>query len=292
MSKTVRLQFESGLEYQLAAISSVCDLLEGLERREAPFSIRELPEGEGLALESTGYGNALNVADDLLNPLLLANLRAVQERGGLPMDESLECRDFTVEMETGTGKTYVYLRTICELHKRYGLSRFVIVVPSVAIKEGVTKSIELMRPHFRALYQGLSLDSFTYDSKRVSEVADFARQSTLRVMVCTIQAITDIESAAAGKGPRATRVMYQNHERTGGSRPIDIIRNCRPVVIVDEPQRVGKKGEINGLSNLNPLFTLRYSATPKNVIHPVYRLNAVDAASQHLVKGSSNKGAI
>ncbi len=281
MSNAVRLQFESGLAYQMEAVNAVCDLFAGHERRELPFSIRELPPDKGLALETVGYGNSL----DIHPATLLANLQAVQERQGLTVDKTLTSPDFTVEMETGTGKTYVYLRTICELHERFGLSRFVIVVPSVAIKEGVTQSIRQMREHFRSLYNGLSLDSFTYEAKRVSEVSDFARQSSLKVMVCTIQAITDIENASRGKGKGATRVMYQFHEKTGGSRPIDIIRQCRPVVIVDEPQKVGKKGEINGLSNLAPLCTLRYSATPKNVLHPVYRLNAVDAARQKLVKG-------
>ena len=295
MSK-IRLHFEPNLEYQHRAIEAVCGLFEGTESGNHAFSVSlpvALKQGEQkLGLELSVHKNSTKLSGNEL----LRNLQAIQERNGIEM--SCEVKPdgwhFTVEMETGTGKTYVYLRTIYELNKRYGFSKFVIVVPSIAIKEGVDKSISIMREHFRTLYDGVEMNSFTYDSARLQEVRNFGNSDKLQIMICTIQSITDIgkeaeeefqDTAKRKGGKRARRVMYTVSEKTDDRKPIEFIRECHPIVIIDEPQNIGTKGEEKGIACLHPLCTLRYSATHKNLFHPVYALNAVDASAQKLVKG-------
>ena len=180
-------------------------------------------------------------------------------------------------METGTGKTYVYLRTIFELNKRYGFTKFVIVVPSVAIKEGVYKSLQLTDDHFRALYAGVPFEYFLYDSAKLGQVRNFATSPQIQIMVVTVGAINK----------KDVNNLYKDSEKTGGERPIDIIKATRPILIVDEPQSVdgGLKGRgKEALGTMNPLGTLRYSATHVDKHHMVYRLHAVDAYQRKLVK--------
>ncbi len=295
MSK-IRLHFEPNLEYQHRAIEAVCGLFEGTESCNHAFSVSlpvALKQGEQkLGLELSVHKNSTTLSGNEL----LRNLQAIQERNGIEMSGEVKPDGwhFTVEMETGTGKTYVYLRTIYELNKRYGFSKFVIVVPSIAIKEGVDKSISIMREHFRTLYDGVEMNSFTYDSARLQEVRNFGNSDKLQIMICTIQSITDIgkeaeeefqDTAKRKGGKRAKRVMYTVSEKTDDRKPIEFIRECHPIVIIDEPQNIGSKGEEKGIACLHPLCTLRYSATHKNLFHPVYALNAVDASAQKLVKG-------
>lgn len=298
---SVKLHFESHLDYQLEAIDAVCDLFQGQESTsQSVFTVlsstesqvwdssqgRRFQQGEFDSMSQIeGIGNRLRLVDSEL----LDNLHQVQERNGLPASEKLGELDFTVEMETGTGKTYVYLRTIFELNKRYGFTKFVIVVPSIAIKEGVFKSIELMRDHFRSLYSGVPMHYFLYDSSNLENVRSYATSSRIEIMVCTIQSITDIAApsfsdTAKKKGKKARRVIHEPNEKTGGLSPITFIRGCRPIVMIDEPQNIGAAGEERGIKNLAPLCTLRYSATHKKYHHPVYSLNAVDASEQKLVK--------
>lgn len=294
MSK-IRLHFEPNLEYQHRAIDAVCDLFEGTEQGSEAFSVSlpvALRLGENkLGLELSVHKNSTTISGGEL----LHNLQTVQERNGIEKSTEIKPGDwhFTVEMETGTGKTYVYLRTIYELNKRYGFSKFVIVVPSIAIKEGVDKSIGIMRDHFRTLYDGVEMHSFTYDSTRLQDVRSFGYSDKLQIMICTIQAITDIrkeseetfnDTAKRKGGRRAKRVMYTVNEKTDDRKPIEFIQECHPIVIIDEPQNIGTQGEEKGIACLHPLCTLRYSATHKNLFHPVYSLNAVDASAQNLVK--------
>jgi type III restriction enzyme len=185
--------------------------------------------------------------------------------------------DFTVEMETGTGKTYVYLRTVFELNKRYGFTKFVIVVPSVAIKEGVYKTLQITEDHFRNLYAGVPFDYFLYDSNKLGQVRNYATSQHIQIMVITVGAINkqDVNN------------LYKDSEKMGGEKPIDLIRSTRPVLIVDEPQSVdgGLQGRgKEALDLMNPLCTLRYSATHADKHHQVYRLDAVDAYERKLVK--------
>ena len=271
----MKLQFEPDLDYQRDAIAAVCDLFQGQEISRTEFTVShnladQLP---GFQEGELGVGNQLQIPGEAL----LANLRQIQLRNGLYPAESMDSRDFTVEMETGTGKTYVYLRTIFELNHRYGFTKFAIVVPSVAIKEGVNKSLDIMGAHLRALYSGTPFEHFVYDSSRLGQVRNFATSPQVQIMVVTVGAINK----------RDVNNIYQPNEKTGGEKPIDLVRATHPVLIVDEPQSVdgGLKGQgRQALAMMNPLCTLRYSATHADKHHMVYRLNAVDAWERKLVK--------
>jgi type III restriction enzyme len=281
----MKLQFEPNLDFQHDAINAVVDLFTGQEQGTSLFTVAAPKVGAGADQgrfafhpADSGYANNLRLpGDELLN-----NLKAVQLRNGLRQDAEMNKLDFAVEMETGTGKTYVYLRTLLELNKKYGWTKFVIVVPSVAIKQGVLASLRDMRDHFRSLYDGVAMEHHEYDGQDLSRVRDFAVSRNVRVLVTTVQAI---HPPAEGSG--ATRVAYQPHEKTGGDRPIDLIRGTNPVVILDEPQSI--EGGENGVGakairNLNPLAVLRYSATHLRKVHEVFRLDAVDAFKRNLVK--------
>ena len=271
----MKLQFEPDLDYQQDAIAAVCDLFQGQETCRTEFTVShnltaQLP---GFQEGELGVGNRLQLEPKAL----LDNLRPVQLRNGLFPAGSLQSRDFTVEMETGTGKTYVYLRTIFELNHRYGFTKFAVVVPSVAIKEGVNKSLDIMGPHLRALYSGTPFEHFVYDSTKLGQVRNFATSPHVQIMVVTVGAINK----------RDVNNIYQPNEKTGGEKPIDLVRATHPVLIVDEPQSVdgGLKGQgRQALAMMNPLCTLRYSATHADEHHMVYRLNAVDAWERKLVK--------
>ena len=170
----MKLHFESNLDFQLQAVEAVCDLFGGQEVCRTEFTVTRDPAGSQtsftFAESGLGIGNRLSLLDDAI----LRNLKAVQLRNGLLPSDSLDSGDFTVEMETGTGKTYVYLRTIFELNKHYGFTKFVIVVPSVAIKEGVYKSLQITEDHFRALYSGTTFEYFLYDSAKLGQVRNFS----------------------------------------------------------------------------------------------------------------------
>jgi type III restriction enzyme len=272
----MKLHFEPDLEYQRCAIEAVCDVFRGQEVCRTEFTVTKDAVGSSFlpGLESDlGLGNRLS----LLPEDILRNVNDVQLRNGLRKSEKLEAADFTVEMETGTGKTYVYLRTIFELNRRFGFLKFVIVVPSVAIKEGVYKTLQMTEDHFRGLYAGTPCEFFLYDSSKLGQVRNFATSAGIQVMVVTVGAINkqDVNN------------LYKDSEKTGGEKPIDLIRATHPVVVVDEPQSVdgGLKGAGKAaLAAMSPLCTLRYSATHVDKHHMLYRLDAVDAYQQKLVK--------
>ncbi len=277
----MKLRFEPDLDFQLQAVDAVCDLFHGQEVCRTDFTVmRESADRQReLAFPESdlGVGNRLTLLDDEI----LENLNNIQLRNGLAPSALLASGDFTVEMETGTGKTYVYLRTIFELNKRYGFTKFVIVVPSVAIKEGVYKSLRMTDDHFRALYSGVPYDYFLYDSGKLGQVRNFATSPHIQIMVVTVGAINK----------KDVNNLYKDSEKTGGESPIDLIRATRPILIVDEPQSVdgglasqgGGRGK-QALDAMNPLCTLRYSATHIDKHHMVYRLDAVDAYERKLVK--------
>lgn len=278
----MKLQFESSLDFQLAAIDAVCDLFRGQEVCRTEFTVT-MPRDPQQQFEGTaddlGVGNRLQ----LLDTQLLANLHAVQLRHGLKPTDELKATDynFTVEMETGTGKTYVYLRTVFQLHRDYGFTKFVIVVPSVAIKEGVYKTLEITEDHLRKLYGSVPFSKgnnyFLYDSSKLGQVRNFATSPQLQVMVVTVGAINK----------KDVNNLYKPNEDISDEKPIDLIRATRPIVIVDEPQSVDGGLEGRGkeaLDAMHPLCTLRYSATHAHKHHMVYRLDAVDAYERKLVK--------
>lgn len=272
----MKFRFEPNLDYQLQAIDAVCDLFRGEEICRTEFTVtKSALNGEYLpGLESDlGIGNRTTLLDDEI----LKNLKDVQLRNGLAPSEQLGPYNFTVEMETGTGKTYVYLRTAFELHQRFGFTKFVIVVPSVAIKEGVYKTLQMTEQHFRQLYAGVPFEYFIYDSSKLGQVRNFATSPNIQFMMMTVGAINK----------KDVNNLYKDSEKTGGEKPIDLVRATNAIVIVDEPQSVdgglagqGKKA----LDEMKPLCTLRYSATHVNKYNMVYRLDAVDAYERKLVK--------
>lgn len=275
----MKLHFEDDLDYQKAAIDSVVSLFKGQEISRSEFTVTFQPEsGPNLSLgveeSQLGIGNRLVLVDEEIEE----NLRKVQLQNGLRPTEKLASGDFTVEMETGTGKTYVYLRTIFELNKNYGFTKFVIVVPSVAIKEGVYKTFQITQEHFEGLYpKAKGYEYFLYDSSRLRQVRNFATSANIQIMVMTVGAINK----------KDVNNLYKENENTGGGKPIDLVRATNPIIIVDEPQSVdggltGKGKE--ALTAMNPLCTLRYSATHVEKHHMTFRLDAVDAYEQGLVK--------
>ena len=301
----MKIQFESNLDYQGQAIEAVAGLFAGQQINRSEFTVTAGVRGNmstlGMAETDLGVGNRLSLLPDEVH----SNLNATQLANGLAPSPGPLAGDYTIEMETGTGKTYVYLRTAFELHRRYGFTKFVIVVPSIAIKEGVMKSLDMTREHFGTLYpEAKGYDFYAYDSAKLNQVRDFATSSSLRFMVATIQALYSVQEAAeeaegSSSRRKAERVIHRPNEQTGGEKPIDLIRATNPVLIVDEPQSVyGDAGKVSGkgkkggegqgrraLALLNPLCTLRYSATPLDKTQMVFRLDAVDAYERKLVKG-------
>jgi len=264
---TVRIQFDPDQDYQKAAVQAVLDLFDG-----------QPPPGITTHAETLTDLVVTNPNQLQVDPYQMAvNLRAVQLSHGItPTIESgqlLDGLDFTVEAETGTGKSYIYIRTMLELHRHYGWSKFLVVVPSVAIKEGVMANLELLYPHFQELFSGLAYRWCAYDSKRSGQVSDWARSAELQMMVITIDAFN-----------KDSNLIRQAADRTFGVAPIDQIRQSQPVIILDEPQEMESDLARQSIADLNPLCTLRYSATHRRMYHPVYRLGPAEAYRRGLVK--------
>jgi len=279
----LKFKFDGNLDYQQRAIESVVGLFEGqpLANETYSVSIGTQEGGSQLALGDGEFSNIAAVANQLVltDELLLENLQKIQEANNIAKQSELAGMHFSVEMETGTGKTYVYLRTLFELNKRYGFTKFIVVVPSIAIREGVQKSLEMTREHFKELYDQVPYDSFVYDPKRLGQVRQFATSNKIQLMVINIQAFD-----------KATAIMNQENDRLSGVRPIDFIRAACPIMIIDEPQSVEgdtrkeQTKRSQALESLNPLCTLRYSATHKNPYNLLYVLNPIDAYDLRLVK--------
>ena len=181
--------------------------------------------------------------------------------------------NFSVEMETGTGKTYVYIRTALELFRRYGLRKFIVVVPSVAVREGVLKTFEITEKHLRELYDNVPYRYYAYDSANLSQVRQFALSDGVEMMVMTIDSFN-----------KASNVIRQTTDRLQGETPIHLVQATRPILILDEPQNMESELRVSALSALDPLFALRYSATHRNPYNLVYRLTPFEAYRQGLVK--------
>ena len=255
--------------FQTAAVNAVADLFIGQEKKTATFSI---VQGEQFSLleNQYGIGNALLIDD----AAMLANMQAVQKHNTLPMTHDLEGRQFSVEMETGTGKTYVYTKTIFELHKRFGFAKFIIVVPSVAIREGVYKSLQVTQEHFGVLYNRVPCRYFIYNSARLSDVRQFATSANIEIMIINIDAFK-----------KAENVINQVQDRLSGESAMRFIRDTRPIVIIDEPQSVDNTPKAKeAIASLNPLCVLRYSATHREKVNLLFRLTPVDAYQMGLVK--------
>lgn len=275
----MKLKFESNLAYQNDAVAAVVDLFGGQQESINHFTVDRY-EVVGQEQVDVGVANRLQLSQEQLQK----NLDAVQARNQVPMSSIREQGyNFDIEMETGTGKTYVYLKSIMELHQKYGFLKFVIVVPSLAIKEGVSKSLEITKEHFKELYSNIAYKYFVYDSNKLSEVRDFAMATTLSIMVINIDAFrrsfTDPSKATKAN------IIHRQNDRLNGTRPIELIQQTSPILIIDEPQSVDSTDKAReAIRGLNPLVTFRYSATHREKYNTLYKLDAVDAFSLGLVK--------
>jgi type III restriction enzyme len=297
----MKILFDAAQPYQLDAINAVVNVFAGQPRTDGISSRLESPFDMGGLWSEMGVGNGLQLGD----AALLENVRAVQVANDLPVSDALamlgtdpalsddsaqantlspalppEGREqngafpnFAIEMETGTGKTYVYLRTAFELNARYGFNKFIIVVPSVAIREGVMTSLRLMHEHFRALYGNVAYDTWVYDSKQVSRVRQFAASTTLQLMVMNIDAFN-----------KSSNVIAKENDRLSGRKPLEFVQAARPIVVMDEPQNMESEQAKVAITSLNPLCTLRYSATHRNSYNLLHKLDPVRAYDLKLVK--------
>jgi type III restriction enzyme len=282
----VKLKFDPTLQYQQDAINAVVGVFDGQPFAHSAATAFQALQIGGLFQTELGLGNRLAIDDETL----LKNVHAVQEANDIERVKQLEGRDFSIEMETGTGKTYVYLRSIFELNKIYGFKKFIIVVPSVAIREGVLHSITTMREHFQTLYDNVPFDQFVYDSKRLGKVRQFAGSNQIQIMVINIQSfqkdVADKDlSEMTDEELKKLNVINRENDRMSGRRPIEFIQAANPIVIIDEPQSVDNTDKSRrAISNLNPMATLRYSATHRNPYNLLYKLDPIRAYDLRLVK--------
>lgn len=257
-------------EFQTDAVNAVADLFAGQEKSTTTFSIDRNPDQMKLIQNDFGFGNKLEIERDTL----LSNMHSIQRLHKLPLSRDYDSRQFSIEMETGTGKTYVYTKTILELNKRYGFSKFIIVVPSVAIREGVFKSLQVTEEHFKNIYDGIPYRYFIYNSSKLSDVRQFATSSNIEIMIINIDAFK-----------KAENIINQEQDKLNGETAMRYIQDTNPVVIIDEPQSVDNTPKAKeAIQSLNPLCVLRYSATHREKINLLYRLTPVDAYQMGLVK--------
>ena len=271
----MKLKFNNNLDYQLEAIKSITDIFQGQTKKQSEFTVRVLTDEigtEGKLVTDIGIGNKLELSEkDILN-----NVRSIQLKNALPLSEKIDNNNykFDIEMETGTGKTYVFLRTIFELNKEYGFTKFIIVVPSIAIKEGVIKSLNIMTKHFKELYNNVIFKSYEYNSKNLDILRDFVISDNIRILVMTVQAFNSNNN-----------IINNEHEKTNGLKPIEFLKATNPFVIIDEPQSTANtENAQESIKDLNPLCQLRYSATHKKIDNLMFKLDAIDAYERQLVK--------
>jgi type III restriction enzyme len=297
----MKLQFDANQKFQQDAVQAVVDIFDGqpLQQQGVQVTIQTSsadPLFAGTRQSELGLGNAL-LPDEAT---LLKNIHAIQERNDIDPSPSLHSvvgygkaqasglapmggLHFSVEMETGTGKTYVYLRTIFELNAHYGFKKFIIVVPSVAVREGVLKNIEITAEHFRALYGNIEFEHFVYDARRIPQLRQFAVSNTIQILVINIDAFR--KNFTGTDAERKSNVIYKETDRLQGRQPIEFIQATNPIVIIDEPQSVDSTEKAQeAIKALNPLCTLRYSATHRNPYNLVYRLDPIRSLQMGLVK--------
>lgn len=298
----MKLQFDPNQTYQHDAIAAVAELFDGQPQGTPEYTVIDMGTWDddglftGQARTELGVGNNLLLATEKLKE----NARLIQHRNDIEIADSVadlegwelfdaaanaarNCPHFSIEMETGTGKTYVYLRTIFELSRRYGFQKFIIVVPSVAIREGVLKNIDITAEHFRALYNNPPFEHFVYDAKKVNKLRQFAISNTLQILVINIDAFR--KNFTGTETEQKSNVIYKESDKLSGRQPIEFVQATRPIVIIDEPQSVDSTERAQeAIRALNPLCTLRYSATHRNPYNLIYRLDPVKAFELRLVK--------
>lgn len=291
-------------DYQTEAVDAVVKVFEGQPFNDRVSYLRDVGKNRGWTQSSLfsddvsyfdGDGSGFeNAPIELSDERLLDNIRALQLENNIKQSPALSkpfglsCRcALDIEMETGTGKTYCYIKTIFELNKRYGWSKFIVVVPSIAIREGVKKSFEMMEDHFFEHY-GKKARYFIYNSKNLNQLDNFSASKDIYVMIINAQAFAS--SLKEGAKNEAARIIYSKQDSFGSRRPIDVISANRPIVILDEPQKLGGDATQSSIKLFNPLFALHYSATHKDVHNLVYVLDALDAYRKKLVKKIEVKG--
>ena len=248
-------------QYQLDAIESTIKIFDG--QRKSTSSFVDFVDGVS--------SNKL----DLEEEKILENLNEIQKINKIPISEQLDGMNFSIEMETGTGKTYVYMRTIYELNKQYGFNKFIIVVPSVAIREGTKKNFKIVKDDFEILYNKIPIRCSEYQSKNLTYVKDLCRSNKIEIMIITIDSFNKDNNIL--NTPQPERGFY-------GKKPIELIQKTNPILILDEPQNMEQEKSNNAITSMHPLCTLRYSATHKYPYNLVYQLSPVDAIDQKLVK--------
>lgn len=258
----MKFKFSKNLDFQREAINAIVDIF------DSGKNIVNASQSFKLEHTSPVIKNELEIDKSRI----LLNVQAIQEQNGIDKVNELDAMDFSIEMETGTGKTYVYLRTALELHQKYGLKKFIILVPSVAIREGVVKTIEQTQSHFKEIY-GNNFGYFAYDSDKLTRVRQFVQSLDMEIMIMTIQAFNKDEN-----------IMRQRPDRFNGESPLELVAKTRPIVIMDEPQNMESELSKSSIADLKPLFKLRYSATHKEIHNLIYRLTPVDAYKKGLVK--------
>ena len=293
-------------QYQTDAVQAVIDVFAGqgysdklsyirdIGKQKANQQMTIIPAGEDDSIDiydpmdDTGYKNeVVELSDDQL----LNNIHKIQSENNIKLQKSLNkdlgrC-SLDIEMETGTGKTYVYIKTMFELNKKYGWSKFIVVVPSVAIREGVKKSFEITADHFMEHYKKKAR-FFIYNSSNLNQLDNFSQSSGINVMIINTQAFA--ASLKEGGKSKESRIIYSKRDEFGSRRPIDVIKANRPIIILDEPQKMGGDVTQKALKNFNPLFSLNYSATHAKQHNLIYVLDALDAFNKRLVKKIEVKG--
>lgn len=275
--------------YQTEAVENTTAIFTGQPNRNPSKYRRDLGKhSKGMSLQFDGDDDGYRNTDvELSAKQLLENLHSVQTSAGVPLSKSLSRIDglgavnLDVEMETGTGKTYVYIKTMFELNKLYGWSKFIIVVPSIAIREGVAKSFRMLEEHFMEHY-GKKARWFVYNSSNLNQLDQFSQDAGLNVMIINTQAFA--ASLKEGGRSKESRIIYSKRDEFGSRRPIDVIAANRPIIIMDEPQKMEGAATQAALKKFNPLFVLNYSATHKTKHDTVYALDALDAYRERLVK--------
>lgn len=274
----MKLKFDSTQPFQLQAVSSFVELFDGQNLKQGDYSVEinaNIQQVQSSIFQTElGLGNNLTLS----NEAIFKNLHNIQERNDLDATSEIEFENnglnFSVEMETGTGKTYVYLRTIFELSQKYGFKKFIIVVPSVAIREGTVKNIEITEEHFKALYNNIEFEYFVYDSKKANRLRQFATSNQLQIMIINIDAFN-----------KDTNIFNQERNQLNGFSPKEFINAVKPFVLIDEPQSVDNTTRAqDAIKSLNPICIFRFSATHKNLYNLIYKLDPIKAYELRLVK--------
>lgn len=274
----MKIQFDE-LTYQSDAINAILNVFEGQQIRKSEFTIMD-QDAQGKLFGEKGVGNKIDISISKL----LQNIQQIQINQGIPITKDVPGAfpQFNIEMETGTGKTFVYLKSILEMSRKYGFTKFIIVVPSIAIKEGVMKTLEMTRQYFKTQMQGQVYRSFMYDSSKLNDVQAFATSDDVEIMVINIQAFSK-----SAKNNDNMNIIYRNDmDALYGIAPIELIAETNPIVIIDEPQSVDNTENAQAaIAALNPSVAFRFSATHKNKSYPlIYKLGPVEAYQQKLVK--------